>query len=323
MHVRHLTFRLLQVFVQVVRCGNISHAAQQLHLTQPTVSQQLKRLSETIGEPLFLQTTGRLQLSPVGAALYELCQDTLGQFDAFGQFLQDYRSGLQGQFSLALVNTAQYILPRILGPFQQHYPNIEVRLQIGNRQQVLSYFEHQADDLYVFSHPPSGPSTQAARVINNPLVIIASQQHPLAKQDKLVFSQLLKERFLLREPGSATRMLFDSWLLNQDYLLAKSLQMASNEAICVGVASGLGLAVVSRHVLAGFLNEVNILPVQGFDLHSHWHYVRRQGHHLPMSAQRFVQFTQDNLQQCLDPQWLAADLPLLTQRLLDQPLARS
>ncbi len=316
MQTRHLTFRLLQVFVQVVRCGNISLAARQLHLTQPTVSQQLKRLADTLGEPLLSHDNGKLTLTPVGEALYELCQDTLGQFDSFGQFLEDYRSGLRGQFSLALVNTAQYILPRIIGPFQAKYPNIEVRLQIGNRQQVLDYFEHQADDLYVFSHPPSSASSRAARIINNPLVIIAPKQHPLSLAKELSFEQLSAERFLLREPGSATRMLFDSWLLNQDFLLSSSLQMASNEAICVGVASGLGLAVVSRHVLAGFLNEVTILPVSGFELHSHWHYVRRTGHQLPMAAQRFVNFTQDNLQHCLDPRWLAKDLPMLTQKLL-------
>lgn len=315
MQLRHMTFRLLEVYVQVVRAGSITQAAEQLHLTQPTVSQQLKRLSEAVGAPLLLNQHGRMHTTAIGQILYELCQHTQLKFDHFGQMVAEQQQGQRGQFSLAMVNTAQYILPRILGPFQQAFPQVEVRVQIGNRQQVLDYFEQQADDLYVFSHPPLAPTAKAARVIYNPLVVIGPAGHPLAAAGPLPMSALLNEQFLVREPGSATRMLFESWLLNQGLLLRRSMQLASNEAICVAVASGLGLAVVSLHVAEALPGGIVVLPVQDFDLHSHWHYVVRQGHELPPAARQFVAFTQEHLGRCVAPEWLAQDIHDLSSRL--------
>lgn len=301
MNYRHLTFRLLEVFSCVVKTGSITDAARQLHLTQPTVSLQLKRLSEAVAEPLLTIDRHGLHLTDTGQVVYTAALDMLGRFNDLQDQLDSVQEGQQGRFSIAMVNTAQYVLPRLLGPYSQAFPDVDVTLEIGNREQVLERFNQQLDDIYIFSHPPALDHAAAARFLRNPLVIIAPANHPFAKQSHLSLTDLLQERFLLREPGSATRMLFDGWLQTQGMQLNRTLQMASNEAIRVGVAAGMGVAVISRHVIPSGEHGLVELSVPGFALESHWHFIVRRDRRLPHAARRFLMFTDTQLEACLDP----------------------
>jgi len=311
MRIRHLTFRLLEVYVAVVRTGTVTAAAQQLHLSQPTVSQQLKRLAETVGEPLFSNGHRGLELTDVGRELYRSALDVTGRFEDFADYLAELRGGHRGRFSIALVNTAQYVLPRLLGPYSQAFPEVELTLEIGNRQQLLQRFEQQLDDVYVFSHPPALEQAVAARFLRNPLVMIAPEQHPLARKEHLTIHDLKQERFLLREPGSATRMLFESWLHAQGVQLSDTLQMASNEAIRVGVSSGMGLAVVSRHVLPQQHPGIVVLPLQQFPLDSHWHFIIRRDRRLPHAARGFLEYAAGSLEQWLPDEYVCNEIERL------------
>ncbi|MEI8658928.1 LysR family transcriptional regulator [Vibrio sp. Hal054] len=153
MNIRHLTFRLLQVYVDVIQTGSISESAKRLHLTQPTVSLQLKRLREAIDDPLYTLENNKVVATDTGQELYRICQQTLSNFNDFNQYLDSVQAGQSGHFSIAMVSTAQYILPRLLGPFSQRFPAVDIKVEIGNREQVLRRFEQGQDDLYVFSHP--------------------------------------------------------------------------------------------------------------------------------------------------------------------------
>ena len=311
MNIRHLTFRLLQVYVTVVRCGSISEAARQLHLTQPTVSQQLKRLREAVGSPLLEQHAQQLTMTATGQALYQASRDVLGRFDDFADQLSDLQYGSKGRFSIALVNTAQYVLPRLLGPFSQAFPDVDVTVHIGNRRQVLARFERQEDDLYVFSHPPALAHAVASRFMRNPLVAIAAADHSLAQQETVTMEQLLSERLLLREPGSATRMLLDSWLQEHGLTMQKTLQMASNEAIRVSVAANMGVAVLSEHVLPNEHPDLVVLPVRGLPIESHWQFIVRNDQRLPQSAQRFLHYAHEHLTQWIEPRFVCNELDTL------------
>lgn len=315
MNVRHLTFRLLQVYVAVVRSGSVSEAARQLHLSQPTVSQQLKRLGEAVGEPLLSVHQGRLVFTEAGRELYRASREVLSRFDDFQDYLEALRGGERGRFSIALVNTAQYVLPRLLGPFSRAFPEVDVTLHIGNRRQMLTRFERQDDDVYIFSHPPSLAHALAGRFLRNPLVVVAPQAHPLAHRERLAMSELLNERFLLREPGSATRMMLESWLQEHGLSLGPTLQMASNEAIRVGVAAGMGLAVLSEHVLPPEHPDIVILPVTDFPIESHWQFIVRRDRRLPHAALGFLRFAAGHLDECVEPRFVANELEIMLGRL--------
>lgn len=307
MNVRHLTFRLLQVYVTVVRLGSVSRAAAELHLTQPTVSQQLKRLAEAVGEPL-LDT--RMKPTFIGTELYHAALESLSRFEDFGGFLQDARQGTRGSFSIGVVTTAKYILPRLLGPFNRQFPGVEVSISVGNRGYILERHRYQQDDLYLFSHPPSGEHTLSSRFIHNPLVLITPPEHWAVKQPPANFAELLHERFLLREPGSATRLVFEEWLRKRNLQLKRVMQVESNEVIRMSVEQGLGLAVLSEHTLEGE-HRLGRPALPEFPLSSHWYLVCHGNRRLPYAAANFVRFINDHLAACVKESYIDKDLAAL------------
>ncbi|MGS0535453.1 LysR family transcriptional regulator [Pseudoalteromonas sp. SaAl2] len=308
MDLRHISFRLLEVFMSVVKTGSISETARSLHLTQPTVSLQMKRLQEAVGEPLVLMQQQKLVVTEAGLELFKTCQQVFGQFDDYKDFLTELRGGERGRCKIAMVNTAQYILPKLLGPYSNLHPHVELPLEIGNRAEVLARFERGEDDIYVFSHPPSLEHAQAARFLQNPLEFIVPFDHPLVNATDISLDELTRYRFLLREPGSATRMLFESELQTRGFVLSNSVQMASNEAIRVAVSSGMGVGVLSRHVLPLGEHGFKVLKVKDTQLASHWYFVVRTDRHISHAARSFLQFAQNNLEQYLDARWVCNEL---------------
>ncbi|MFT5643988.1 MAG: DNA-binding transcriptional LysR family regulator [Janthinobacterium sp.] len=313
MNVRHLSFRLLQVYIKVVQFGNISAAARALHLTQPTVSLQLKKLAEAVDEPLFDSRDGRMVPTLVGDELYRAACDVLGRFEDFNGFIEQARGGHSGNLSIGIVTTAKYVVPRILGAFYRQFPNVNVTLNIGNRAHILGRFARQEDDLYVFSHPPSGIAVQARRILRNPLQVIAPLDHWAEGMKRLAFADLQRERFLIREPGSATRMMLESWLIGHGMELGDTMQIESNEAIRLSVAAGLGLSVISAHTLQEGREQLAILPVEGFPLESNWYLVTRKDRRLQYAAMQLIQFMADHLHHCVDPALVADDIASLAQ----------
>lgn len=317
MNVRHLSFRLLQVYVEVVRCGSVTAAAQRLHLTQPTVSIQLKKLTEWVGEPLFQAGVPAMEPTEVGQLLYQAAFDVLGRFTDFQSALQQYRQGEQGHLSIAVVSTAQYLLPKLLTGFKALYPGVDVTLNIGNRAHILHRFAHQLDDVFMFSHPPSGDKVQAVRLLKNPLQLIAPPDH-WAVGRRVTFYDLISETFLIREPGSATRLMFESWLSTNGLVLPHVMQMESNEVIRLSVASGLGLAVLSAHTLQENRQQVAVLDVEGFPLQSHWHLVRRTDQRLSYAANAWVRYLASHLADTGDTAWVHTDAAVLLPTLLEE-----
>lgn len=297
---RYLSFRLLQVFRQVVQSGSISAASRTLHLTQPTVSLQLKKLSDLCGEPLLHYAQQKMQLTAAGSLVYQAALDIDERIAELSEQLNQQRSGSAGTISLAVVNTAQYLLPNILAAFSAAYPAVQVTLHIGNRARILERFEQQQDHLYLFSHPPRGENVLAQPVVSNPLYIVAPPEHWTSTHKALTFDQLKHERFLLREPGSATRMAFDAWLSSQATQLNHSMQIETNEAIRLSVIAGLGLAVLSAHTLQLQRPQLSVLTVSGFPLQSHWYLVQHADKRLPQAAVKLQQFIEHHLAQWRD-----------------------
>ncbi|MBB1334824.1 MULTISPECIES: LysR family transcriptional regulator [unclassified Pseudoalteromonas] len=320
MDLRHISFRLLEVFMSVVKTGSISETARRLHLTQPTVSLQIKRLQEAVDEPLVIIQQQKLHVTEAGHELFRTCQRVFGHFDDYNDFLAELKGGERGRCKIAMVNTAQYILPKLLGPYSNLHPHVELPLEIGNRAEVLARFERGEDDIYVFSHPPSLEHAKAARFLKNPLEFIVPTDHPLANQQHVALSELVKYRFLLREPGSATRMLFESELQRRGLVLSNSVQMASNEAIRVAVSSGMGIGVLSRHVLPIGDHGFKVLTVSDASLASHWYFVIRTDRHIAHAARSFLTFAQDHLEQYLDGRWVRNELHGLNLSLADQQI---
>ncbi len=291
---KQVTFHQLKVFEVTARRGSFTRAAEELFLTQPTVSIQMKQLTKAVGLPLFEQVGKRLYLTEAGRALLSTCQDIFERLDQFDMTVSDLQGLQQGQLRLSVVTTAKYVIPRLLGPFCRQYPGIDVALIVTNHENILERLKENLDDLYIPSQVPEMMDVFSQPFLENPLVVIASRHHPLAGTGDIPLERLNNESFIMREPGSGTRQAVEQLFDAHNISIRVRLELGSNEAIKQAVAGGLGISVLSRHCMAleGQTGQIAILNVEGFPIPRHWHIVHPKGKHLSVVAQTFFKYLQ-------------------------------
>lgn len=287
----NISTRQLQLFLALAETGGVSAAARRMHVTQPTASMQLKEIAESVGMPLYEVISRKVHLTEAGQDLARTARAMSDTWDAFEQRVAARQGLTRGRLRVAVVSTAKYFIPRLLGGFCERYPEIDISLEVLNRDHVVNRLRANLDDLYVMSQPPADLMLEDDILMPNPLVLIAPASHPLAGQRHMALGQLQDQRFLLRERGSGTRMATDAHFAQAGFEPAKVLELGSNEAIKESVAGRLGVAVVSMHALAAFNPEpqVSVLDVQGFPIPSQWHLVWPRGKQLTPIATVFRQ----------------------------------
>jgi LysR family transcriptional regulator, low CO2-responsive transcriptional regulator len=267
------TLHQMRVFAAVVRNHSFTRAAKELFLTQPTVSMQVKHLSRTVGFPLFEQVGRKLYLTQAGRELYETCRDVFERMAQFEITLADLQGLKQGNLRIAVVTTAKYVIPRILGLFCQRYPSIDISLTVENHQQIMDGFLTNQNDLYILSQIPEDIDVTVEPFLENPLVVLAARDNPLTKENFISLERLSKEPFIMRERGSGTREEVERVFDARRLPLKVRLDMGSNEAIKQAVAGGLGVSVLSKHalVLDSQNSNLAVLDVQSFPIQRHWY----------------------------------------------------
>lgn len=292
---KHATLHQLKVFEAAARHGSFTRAAEELFLTQPTVSMQVKQLTKAVGMPLFEQVGKRLYLTDAGRELLATCRDIFDRLSQFEMTVANMKGVKQGQLRLAVVTTAKYFVPRILGPFCQRYPGIDISLQVTNHELLIERLNDNRDDLYILSQPPLDDDITCQPFLENPLEVMAAWNHPLAGEKNIPLSRLAEEAFIMREPGSGTRGSVQKMFEEQGIDLKVRLELGSNEAIKQAIAGGLGISVLSRHVLAleGATSKLIILNVEGFPIRRHWYAIYPNGKQLSVVARTFFDYLLD------------------------------
>lgn len=290
----HVTFRQLRLFLALAETGSVSGAARAQHVTQPTATMQLREVSQAVGLPLYEVVARRVRLTDAGWELARTARAMVGEWEAFEQRVAATKGLERGRLRVAMVTTAKYVVPRLLGAFCQRHPGVDVSLEVLNRDGVVARLRERLDDLYVMSMPPPDVDLDDRVFMPNPLVAIASSAHPLARARGLRLQDLRDEAFILREPGSGTRMAVDAHFRRERFAPRVRLELGSNEAIREAVAGALGLAVVSAHALGGRGEPgsepapgLRVLDLQSFPIASAWHVVHPRGHRLSPVAQAF------------------------------------
>ncbi len=287
---RHSTFRQLELFEAIARLGSFTRAADELFLTQPTVSMQIKKLSDTVGMPLFEQVGKKIYLTDIGHELHRTCRGISEHLSNFEMIAADMKGLKKGKLRLAVVTTAKYFAPRLLGTFCQQYPGVEASLIVSNRERVLERLANNQDDLYILGQPPVDADVVAEAFLENMLVVIAPANHALAKKKKIPLERLAQEPFLLREPGSGTRIATERLFGELGLKLKMRMELGSNEAIKQAVIGGLGISVLSRHTLESDTptKQFVVLDVKGFPIKRHWYFVYPAGKQLSIIARTFA-----------------------------------
>ena len=288
--VRHFTFRQLEVFATAARLGSFSRAAEALHLTQPSISLQMKKLSDTVGLPLFAQVNRRLYLTETGEALARACREAFDSMDRFAMEAAEIKGVKRGVLRLGIVNTAQYIVPGLLAPFLEQHPGIKVMLEVENASRLLRRLRNNLDSLYVFVTPPQAVEAEATPFLANPLVPLAAPDHPLARCRKVPLERFAAEPLVTREQGSETRRAIERLFGERGLTPDVRMEVAHSEAIKRAVAAGLGVTVLSAHTVGAGDPGLVVLDVEQFPIQRQWHIVRRNDRELPLVAQAFLDF---------------------------------
>ncbi len=292
-----VTLRQLQAFEAVAQLKSFSRAAEEIHVTQPAVSKQIRLLTEEVGLPLLEQIGKKVFLTEAGQRLHATCADWLDTWGRFEQGIADLKGLKQGRLRIATVTTAKYFLPRVLGPFYAEYPGIDIAMEVVNRDRLLERLSRNEDDLYVMGVPPEGRDIESEPLMANDLVVVAAAGHPLARQRAIPLRDLATHGFLVREQGSGTRMTVERVFREQQVPFEVRMELGSNEAIKQAVAGGLGLAVLSRSTLyPDGDRELAVLDVAGFPIRRYWYVVRPKGKQLSVVAQTFLTFLHSHVQ---------------------------
>ncbi|MGJ3245494.1 MAG: LysR substrate-binding domain-containing protein [Elainellaceae cyanobacterium] len=295
----HATLHQFKVFEATARHGSFTRAAEELFLTQPTVSMQVKQLTKALGLPLFEQVGKRLYLTDAGRELYSTCQEIFEQLDQLEMKVADLKGMKQGRLRLAVITTAKYFIPRLLGPFCQRYPGIDVSLIVTNHEHAIDRLINNQDDIYVMSQLPEHVDVKAHPFLDNPLVVLAPKDHPLAHEKNISLDRLAKEPFIMRESGSGTRRAVQKLFDANDIEVRVRLELGSNEAIKQAIAGGLGLSILSCHTLTpdGHGGELTILDVQGFPIQRQWYVVHLGGKQLSVVGSTFLDYLKSEASQ--------------------------
>jgi DNA-binding transcriptional LysR family regulator len=300
-HLARIPPQQLRAFEAVARLGSVTGAAAELHVTQPTVSVQLRELAAAIGEPLFEPAGRRLRLTQSGEALQQTVGEITSCWARFEARLAEIHGLLRGRLRIAAVTTAEYFVPDLVGPFAAAHPGVEIELAVENRDRVIERLERAEDDLAVMMLPPSELPLERVPFLDNPLVVIAPSDHRLAGR-RIRLEQLAGERWLMREAGSGTRRVAEEHFAAKGFAADVAMSLGSNEAIKHAVAAGLGVAVLSELVVRppspvatgpAPPSGLAVLQVAGFPIRRQWSVVWRRDQSLTAAARHFVAYLQE------------------------------
>lgn len=291
-YLKHSSLPQLTVFEACVRLGNFTRAAEELHMAQPTVSTQIRKLTETIGLPLFEQIGKRVHLTEAGQLLHKACLDIFCTVEEMEHHFENLRGLTAGHLRLAVSTTGKYFTPRLLAAFMQRHKGIEVSLEIHNRRVLIDRLSANLDDLYIFAHPPVDLDVVRQAILPNPMVVFAHADHPLAREKNIPLARIAEEPFLMREVGSGTRMAVEDVFARASLEPKIRMELSANESIKQAILAGLGISIMSRYTLGLDTDHTELvtLDVQGFPLESQWYFVYPVGKQISVAARTFMDF---------------------------------
>ncbi|MCG6577216.1 MULTISPECIES: LysR family transcriptional regulator [Pseudomonas] len=287
-----MTLRQLQIFNEVCDLRSYSRAADEMSLTQPAVSLQIRSLEELIGQPLFEYVGKKLYMTEAAEALQRASRDIFGRLENLDMQLSDMQGSLQGQLKLAVESSAKYFVPHLFAAFKRQHPEVNLSLTVVNRGQVIRRLSDNRDDLVIMSMVPQDMGLEFLPFLNNPIVAVAPPDHPLCHVGPLRLQDLEPYTLLLREPGSGTRLACEEYFKEKRVHFTQTLEVASAEAQRECVVAGLGVALLTRHAVSRELSSGALieLPVEELPLYRSWCLVQARAKRLSPVAHAFLAF---------------------------------
>ncbi|HER26608.1 MAG TPA: LysR family transcriptional regulator [Rhodospirillales bacterium] len=288
----NITLRQMAAFQALARHRNFTRVADELGLTQPAVSMQIKQLEGQLGVALIEQRGKRMDLTEEGEEVLAGTRAILQRLDDLESALNERKGVKTGRLRISVVTTVNAFAPVLLLIFQQRFPGISIVLDVANHKDLLVQLTDNDVDMVIMGRPPVSPDLVAGAFLENPLVVVAHPDHPLAVRRRLIPSALSDQTFIMREPGSGTRRAMERFFTEQDLSFISGMEVSGAEALKQSVQAGLGLGLMSRDAVrmeldAGLVVE---LEVKGLPIPRHWYLVHHQGKRLSPPARAFKDF---------------------------------
>ncbi|NML45294.1 LysR family transcriptional regulator [Ramlibacter sp. G-1-2-2] len=289
---RNATLRQLKVFEAVARLRSFSRAAEELHLTQPAVSTQVRKLQEHAGLPLFEQLGKKIHLTPAGAQMLESSREIIQKFQEAEEAMAHFRGVSGGRLNVSVISAGDYFFPRLLVDFAQRHADVSFNFGVVNREELLTRLKDNQTDLAVMVRPPDDLDTNAEAFAPHPYVIVAPPGHALARTRRITVNRIAREPFVVREQGSDTWNSMAQGFGPQLASVNVAMEIRSTETIKQAVMAGMGISFLSAHTVSRELQagSLVVLDVQGFPLMLNWYVVHRRTKRLPPVAQAFKAF---------------------------------
>jgi DNA-binding transcriptional LysR family regulator len=289
---KNATLRQLRVFESAARHLSLTRAAEELHLTPPAVSIQIRQLEGHAGAELFDRAGRRLRLTEAGEEVLARSREILGHIRGAEETIAGLGSLEQGLLDVGFINAGDYFFPWIIAAFRERHPRIRVRLTVDNREDLLAHLAKREIDLAVMSHAPTQPAFAAEAFAPHPHVIVGPASHPLARRRSVPLATVAREPLISREPGSATRLAMEQAFAEAGIVPRIEMEIASNETIKQAVAAGFGLGFLSAHAVQQelALRRLAVIPVKGFPVMRQWYVVQLRDRRLPRITEAFQRF---------------------------------
>ncbi len=290
----NITLKQLQIFDAVAETQSYTRAAERLHMTQPAVSMQMKHLEETTGLDLFERQGKKIVITSIGKEIRDHERKILKRFKR----LKDYIAVIQNkdeQITISAATTANHFVTHMMADFSRLHPKVNIALDITNRETLVSQLQDYDPDFVIMGEPPKKLDLDYQKFMKNPLVVIASPNHPLIKNQTkniIPMKEIIEMPFVVREEGSGTKAAIRRHFKQYDFIFRSSYEMSSNESIKHAVVAGLGLGIVALHTIKLELDakKLVILNVENFPLERYWNLVSRKGKRLSPLAREFQTF---------------------------------
>lgn len=289
---KNMTIRQLRVFASAAKHMSFGKAAEELHLTPPAVSMQIRELEQHVGLPLFERNGRRVALTLTGEYFLVYARKILATLKDAEDAIAKFRGLKSGRLTLGMVSTAKYFLPRLLASFREEHRGIEVRLTVGNREQLVEQMKRNEVDLAVMGRPPQELATRAEPFAAHPHVIVTAPGHPLTRMESASAKTLATYGMIIREPGSGTRAALEQYLRAHAIEPRIEMEMASNETIKQAVMADMGVSFLSLHTIGLELRSrlIAVPDVEGMPVVRRWYVVNTLSKLLSPAAEAFRYF---------------------------------
>ena len=289
---KHATLRQLKVFEAVARNLSFSRAAEELHLTQPAVSTQVKKLEEHADNALFEQFGKKIYLTPAGTELLQISRAIIQQFEAAEIAMTQFKGVSGGKLNVGVISAGDYFFPHLLVEFASRHRGVTLNFSVHNREGLLTHINDNLTDLGVMVRPPTDMDTVNQPFAPHPYVIVAAPSHPMVGKAAITVASLMRQPFVVRERGSDTWHSMEEGFGSALADINIAMEIRSTETIKQAVIAGMGISFLSAHTISQELKNgsLRVLDVRGFPLLLHWYVVHRRNKRLPPVAQAFKDF---------------------------------